>query len=170
MRSNFRLLFTVTAIILVAAFTTAAQKKAKLGKVCGDPTAACKSRENFQSFDLPFDQGKNFVFFESERFYGIVLKSKKLKADDWGDCEHPAFGEGERLEIQQLFSHNKVFTLNCVDTGMNYYTGVADHTVFIGVYAGRTLAEANKFLKTVQATGKFPGLRVRRMQIGVNGT
>lgn len=164
-----KLLFVVVSV-LVLVCGIHAQKKAKLGKVCGDPTAVCKSGESFQSYDLPFDLGNNFVIYESERFYGIVLRSKKLKADDWGDCEHPSFGEQERLEIQKLFSHNKVFAMNCSDTGMNYYTGVADHTVFIGVYGGRTLAEANKFLKTVKATGKFPGIRVRRLQIGINGT
>lgn len=164
MRSKLLLLL----VVLVAVFSVSAQRKIKVGKVCGDPTVACKSAENFQSFDLPFDTGKNFVFFESEKFYGIVLKSIKLK--DWGDCEKPSFGEPERLAIQELFQHNKVFTLNCVETGTNYYTGVADKTAFVGVYAGRTLAEANKFLKTVQATGKFPGIKVRKLQIGINGT
>ena len=42
--------------------------------------------------------------------------------------------------------------------------------IFVAVYAGRTLAQANAFLKTVQATKKFAGIRVRRMQVGINGT
>ena len=168
MRPKFLLLVTVATLMLVATFAVTAQKKAKLGKVCGDPTLTCKSAESFQAFDLPFDTGKNFVIYESEKFYGIVLKSAKLK--NWGDCANPSFAESERLPIQEMFPHNKVFALNCVETGMNYYTGVAGKTAFIGVYAGLTLAEANKFLKTVQATGKFPGIKVRRMQIGVNGT
>ncbi len=167
MKMRFGLL-VISVILFGTALTTTAQKKAKLGKVCGDPTAACKGRENFQPFDLPFDTGKNFVIYESEKFYGIVLKSVKLK--DWGDCEKPSFGESERMSVQELFPRNKVFALNCVETGLNYYTGVADQTAFIGVYAGRTLAEANKFLKTVQATGQFPGVKVRKMSIGVNGT
>ncbi|MFM9905092.1 MAG: hypothetical protein ACKVQJ_11035 [Pyrinomonadaceae bacterium] len=168
MRSKLLLLSTVLVLVLSAAFTATAQKKAKLGKICGDPTAVCKSRENFQPFDLPFDTGKNFVIYESEKFYGIVLKSTKLK--DFGDCANPTFAEAERLPIQEMFPHNKVFALNCVETGTNYYTGVAEQTAFIGVYAGHTLAEANKFLKIVQATQKFPGIRVRKMSIGVNGT
>ena len=167
MRKRVRLLFVVV-VVLGFSVTAAAQKKARLGKVCGDPTAACKGRENFQAFDLPFETGKDFVIANSEWFYGIVLRSKKMK--DWGDCEHPMFGETERLEIQDMFSHNKVFTQNCFETGNNYYTGVADQTALIGVYAGRTLAQANAFLKTVQATKKFPGIRIRRMQIGINGT
>lgn len=158
----------IACLLLGSALTAVGQKKAKLGKVCGDPTAACKSRENFQPFDLPFDTGKNFVIYESEKFYGIVLKSVKLK--DWGNCEAPSFAESERTPIQELFPHNKVFALNCVEPGTNYYTGVAEQTAFIGVYAGRTLTEANKFLKIVQATGQFPGVKVRKMSIGVNGT
>ena len=164
MRSKLLLLL----IMLVAAFVVSAQKKAKLGKVCGDPTVMCKSAENFQAFDIPFDTGKNFVIYESEKFYGIVLKSVKLT--DFGDCSKPSFAETERIEIQAMFEHNKVFALNCVESGTNYYPGVAEQTAFIGVYAGRTLAEANKFLKTVQATGKFPGIKVRKMSIAVNGT
>ena len=163
------LVFVAGAVVLGFSFAASAQKKARLGRVCGDPTAVCKGRENFQPFDLPFDTGKNFVIGESERFYGIVLRSQKMNPE-WGDCEHPLFGEKERLEIQDMFRNNKVFALNCVESGFNYYTGVADHFAFIGVYAGRTQAEANKFLKTVQDTKKFAGVRIRRMQAGINGT
>lgn len=160
--------FALSLLLLVAAIGVSAQKKPLKGKVCGDPTVSCKSAENFQPFDLPFNTGKSFAIFESERFYGIVLRSVKLS--DWGNCESPSFAESERLPIQEMFPHNKVFAQNCVETGMNYYTGVADRTAFIGVYAGRTLAEANLFLKTVKATGKFPGVKVRQMSIGINGT
>lgn len=162
---------TIALIVLLASsFAASAQKKkVHQGKVCGDPTVACKGSENFQTFDLPFDTGtENTPFYESVSFYGIVLKSVKLK--DWGDCSNPSFAETERTPIQELFPHNKVFAQNCVETGMNYYTGVAEQTAFIGVYAGKTLAEANKFLKTVQSMGKFPGIKVRKMNIGINGT
>ncbi|MBX7053574.1 MAG: hypothetical protein K1X36_01345 [Pyrinomonadaceae bacterium] len=160
-------LLSVLSILSLVSFATA-QKKAKAGRVCGDPTAECKGGSDFQPFDLPFEIGSNNVIFESERFYGIVLKSVKMK--DWGNCEKPLFPESERLAIQEMFPHNKVFALNCFETGLNYYTGVAQKTAFIGVYAGRTLAEANKFLKTVRATGKFAGVSVRQLKIGVNGT
>ncbi|MEO6654722.1 MAG: hypothetical protein ABIO36_01425 [Pyrinomonadaceae bacterium] len=161
------LLLSIVGIILLS-LSAQAQKKSKSGKICGDPTAPCKSRESFQEFDLAFDQGRNFVIYESDWFYGIVLKSAKLK--DWGDCASPSFGEAERLSIQGVFPHNKVFALNCVEAGTNYYSGVADNTALIGVYAGRTWAEANKFLKTVKAVNKFTGIKVRKMKIGVNGT
>lgn len=154
--------------IAVSVVGVSAQKKAKQGKVCGDPTVKCKGGENFQAYDLGFDLGKQFTIYESEYFYGIVLKSAKMP--EWGDCANPQFPESERMPIQEMFPNNKVFALNCVDTGTNYYTGVSDKTAFIAVYAGRTLAEANKFLKTVKETGRFTGIRVRKMQIGINGT
>lgn len=168
MKSRIVLLFVSVVIVFVGVFTVFAQKKAKLGKVCGDPTVACKSAENFQIYDLSFDTGKNFVIAESAWFYGIVLQSKKLK--NYSDCEHPTFSEKEPMDVQQLFPKNKVFSLNCVEPGTNYYKGVAQETAFIGLYAGTTLAASNAFLKTVQATKRFPGIRVRKMQVGINGT
>lgn len=158
---------TASVLLLLLVFNASAQKKAKQGKVCGDPNLACKGSENFQPSDLPFDTGKNFVIAESVPFYAIVLKSSKL-GDNPG-CEK-AFPESERLSIQELFPNNKVFAMRCSEPGESYYTGMAQGTTFIGVYAGRTLAEANAFLKKVQATKKFPGVRVRRTQTGINGT
>jgi hypothetical protein len=144
-----------------------AQKKTRRGQVCGNPKLACKSRENFQPNDLPFETERNFVIAESEFFYAIILKSEKRP--DYTDCEK-RFPENERLAVQALFPENKVFAVRCGEAGENYYTNVAADVTFLGVYAGRTLSEANKFLKTVQATGKFPGVKVRRMHAGINGT
>lgn len=168
MNAKTLIFFALSLVLLCSSVNVSAQKKQAKGKVCGDPTVPCKTAEDFQPFDLAFNTGKSFAIFESEKFYGIVLRSVKLS--DWGNCEAPSFAESERLPIQELFPHNKVFTQNCVETGTNYYTGVADKTAFIGVYAGRTLAEANLFLKAVKATGKFPGVKVRQMSIGINGT
>ena len=153
--------------IVVFSAVSFAPGQRRVGRVCGDPTVKCKA-EGFQPYDLAFDTGKSYVIIESEPFYGIVLRSTKM--GEWGDCEKPLFKEPERLQVQQLFPRNKVFALNCVDTGTNYYTGVNSETAFIGVYAGRTLAEANAFLKKVKATNRFPGVRLRRMRIGINGT
>ncbi|HTH50735.1 MAG TPA: hypothetical protein VL501_02310 [Pyrinomonadaceae bacterium] len=157
-------------LVLVLCCTTAftQKKKPRYGAICGDPTVKCKFAEGYQSYDLPFDMGKNYTIAESVQFYGIVLKSVKLK--DFGDCGNPSFKEQERVEIQALFEHNKVFMQNCVESASIYYTGVPDYSAFIAVYAGKTLAEANKFLKTVQDTGKFPGIRVRKMRAEMNGT
>jgi hypothetical protein len=40
----------------------------------------------------------------------------------------------------------------------------------MAVYAGATLADANRMLAMVQATGKFPAANIRRMRAGFNGT
>jgi len=162
-------LVVLLACVICVQVVMAQKRKVRTGgAVCGDPTAACAARKNFQEWDLPFNTGRNFVIVESAPFYAIVLKSVKLK--DWGDCGNPTFAENERLEIQKLFEHNKVFTQNCVESGSNYYTNIPEQTALLAVYAGRTRAEANRFLKQLQALNKYPGIRVRRMKIGINGT
>jgi len=155
-------------LVLASAAAVHPQKKVRTGTVCGDPTATCKGGDTFQPYDLPFDTGKNFVIGQSNWFYGIVLRSKKTEY--FGDCEKPAFAEPERLALQKLFPKNKVFALNCIESGSNYYTGVVDNTVFVAVYAGKTLAEAYNFLKVVQQQPEFKSVRVRRMRIEINGT
>jgi hypothetical protein len=160
------LMAAVLTLLSVAVLNLQAQKKARLGKVCGNPNVACKGSENFQASDLPFDTGKNYIIAESVPFYAIVLKSAKYK---YPDCQK-AFPESERLETQQLFPDNKVFAVRCSEPGESYYTGMNAETMFMGVYAGSTRAQADAFLKKVQATKKFPGVRVRKTQTGLNGT
>ncbi|MEO7539826.1 MAG: hypothetical protein ABIV21_07350 [Pyrinomonadaceae bacterium] len=164
MKRSYIVLMLMT--VFAAAIRVEAQKLP--GDVCGDPTAACKGGEHFQPYELPFNTGKNFVIGESRWFYGIVLKSKKVR--DYGDCANPVFNERERLSVQKLFPTNKVFALNCIESGSNYYNGITQQSVFVAVYAGKTLAEANRFLKTVQQDPQFQAVRVRRMQIAINGT
>ena len=165
MKKFLNLTLAFAMLISLAVYGTA-QKKAKAGRVCGDPTVACKNRTNFQPNDLPFDTGKNFVIAESEPFYAIVLKSGKR---NYPTCEK-AFPESERLSVQELFPHNMVFASRCSEPGDNYYDGFAANTTYIAVYAGRTSTGANAFLKKVKATAKFPGVRVRRTKAGINGT
>jgi hypothetical protein len=154
-------------LILVYAAEVDAQKKKTAGTICGDPTKACKDRDSFPASDIPFSTPKNAVIFDSVPFYAIVLKSVKL--GDYSGCEK-IFPESERLSIQGMFPHNKVFASRCSEPGENSYSGMAQNTGFIAVYAGRNLTEANAFLKTVQATGQFPGVRVKRTRASVNGT
>lgn len=161
----FAVLISVGLIILAG--QADAQRKARLGKVCGDPGAPCKNRDNFQPYELPFDTGRNMVIAESEPFYAIIVKSTKLKPAD--NCD-TLISERERLDTQALFPRNKVFALKCFEPGLNYYTNVADEVTFIAVFAGRTAAEARRFLKTVKNTGKFSGVGLRKMQAGINGT
>lgn len=161
-----RVIILAVVVVAVAAISSFAQKA---GSVCGDPTARCRDRDNFQPEDLPFIAGTNANIAESTWFYGIVLKSAKM-TQEWGDCENPMFTAAEREEIQSMFPKNKVFALNCVQSGSTYYTGVADQVGFIGVYAGSTITEANAFLKKVLSSGKYPGVKVRRMKVQINGT
>ena len=129
--------------------------------------APCGGREQFQPWELTFALPKNAVIYESEYFYSIILKSAKLK--DYNDCEK-SFAEADRIGIQGLFPKNKVFAMKCSEPGSMYYTNVANDVAFLGVYAGKTRAQADAFMKTVKATGKFPGAAVRRMKAGINGT
>jgi hypothetical protein len=145
-----------------------AQKSTVVGRVCGDPTALCKTRENFQPYELPFDYGKNVTIGQSQLFYALILKSVKLNADQ-SNCDK-AIPEADRTETQKLFPRNMVFVMRCWESGQASYTTVADGISFMGVYAGQTLTSANAFLIKVKATGKFNGAIVRRMRIEINGT
>ncbi len=167
MKTKVSIPLAIVFVSLAFSCSAVAQKKARVGKVCGDPHLPCKSRDNFQPFELPFETGKNFVIAESESFYAIVLLSAKLQ--EGVDCEK-IFSEEKRLAVQKLFPNNKVFALKCSEPGQNYYTNLIDNTAFIAAYAGRTLAEAKKFLKTVISSKQFPGIRVRKMHAGINGT
>lgn len=136
------------------------------GKVCGDPTQACKSFATFEPNDLPFRIKEGAVIWESEPFYAIILKSM-LPAND--DCDQ-FISEDERLAAQALFPNRKVFTSRCEGSGTLYYTGVDGKYRFMAVYAGATKAEAARMLETVKATGKFNGANIRRLSAGFNGT
>jgi hypothetical protein len=157
--------FTTLAVIAVGA-----QKRKVEFRVCGDPTAACKQRENFQPFQLPFEYTSNFHISESQLFYAVILKSVKESADpDQRNCDK-AITEEDHINTQKLFPHNAVFVMRCWEPGEISYTNVADGVSFIGVYAGQTLADANAILAKVKATGKFVDATIRRMRVQMNGT
>ena len=159
------LIFSILAVVAVSA-----QKRKVAYRVCGDPTAACKQRENFQPFQLPFEYTSNFHISESQLFYAVILKSVKENADpDQRNCEK-AITEEDRIDTQKLFPHNAVFVMRCWEPGEISYTNVSDDVSFMGVYAGQTLAEANAFLVKVKAGGKFADATVRRMRVQMNGT
>jgi hypothetical protein len=99
-------------------------------------------------------------------FYAIILKTVKSPDDD---CKI-FVPEKERLAAQALFPDHKVFSSRCTEPGELYYTNTSANAHFMAVYAGTTLAEANRTLATVQATGKFAGANIRRMRAGFNGT
>lgn len=139
--------------------------KPQAGKVCGDPTLACKTSATFDANELPFRVPASGAIWESEQFYAIILASVGVH----GDCE-VFIPEADRLKAQALFPRSKVFTSRCETSGGLYYTNVANDQLFMAVYAGTTKAQAGKMLATVKATGKFPGANIRRMKGVFNGT
>jgi hypothetical protein len=78
--------------------------------------------------------------------------------------------ESDRLAAQTLFPDRKVFASRCVEPGTLYYTNTRPNSRLMAVYAGRTVAEANRVLAAAKAMGKYPGAYVRRMRAGFNGT
>ena len=134
--------------------------------VCGNPTVQCRTIATFEPYALPFRVAENAVIVDTELFYAVILKSAGVSEEDC-DVFVP---EGERLQAQKLFTDHKVFTSRCADVGELYYTGMNPKHRFMAVYAGTSLAEANRMLSAVKATGKFPGANIRRMRTGFNGT
>ena len=156
-------LFSVTGI--------SGQKASKQGRICGNPNVKCKTDKTFfEPNQIPFETSSNFVIFESQIFYAVILKSKKVAdifaADN--NCRN-VVSEDERLKVQKLFPNNKVFTQNCGYSDL-YYTDLQDSTVFMAVYGGRTLAEAQNFLKIVKRKTEFEGAYLKKMQAQFNGT
>jgi hypothetical protein len=99
-------------------------------------------------------------------FYAIILKSVQSPDDE---CKI-FIPEKERVAAQALFPDRKVFSSRCAQPGDLYYTNTSPKAHFMAVYAGATLADANRMLAMVQATGKFPAANIRRMRAGFNGT
>ncbi|MBX7171395.1 MAG: hypothetical protein K1X72_10580 [Pyrinomonadaceae bacterium] len=163
---------TIFLLILIGLFFVGVSfgqnRKVTRGKICGDPTVKCKTNEiTFESYEIPFELPKNYIVGESEWFYAIILKSSKSSANE--NCENQ-ITEDERLSVQKLFPSNKVFAHKCDEPGLLYYVGVKYDTVFLAVYGGKTLAEAQKFLKVVKFSGKFQGAYIKKLQAQFNGT
>ena len=162
------LITTAVALSFLGAGTIAQKRRTPVThlSVCGDPTAPCKTSATFEPYDLPFRLPKKVVIFDTELFYAIILTS--LTAID-DDCR-VFVPESERLAAQALFPDHKVFTSRCVEPGGLSYTNSNANRHFMAVYAGMTLAEANRILGAVKATGKFSGANIRRMRASINGT
>ncbi len=159
-------------IMFLAFATISGQKENKQkvvpGKICGDPNIKCKTSESvFADWDIQFELPQNYIIYESETFYAVILKSQKITDRFGGDttCQ-PVATETERLDIQTLFPNNKVFAQNCGYGGVNY----SEDSVFLAVFAGRNLTQAKSFLKVVNKTGKFRGAYIKKLQVGLNET
>jgi hypothetical protein len=168
MRKSVSLCIILLGLLTVGAASAQRRGRPRLAAICGDPTVRCRTSVEFQPYQLPFVVPANGVIWETEKFYAVILKSMRDPSQG-GDC-NVFVPEAEREAAQALFPRNKVFASRCFDAGDLYYTGVAENTQFIAVYAGRTRAEGLAVLEKVKATGKYPGANLRRLSSGFNGT
>jgi hypothetical protein len=167
-KNLWRVIVLVIATICIVSVSALAQRRkpAQRLAVCGNPNVTCPSVATFESYDLPFRVPKNAVIWETELFYAVILRSAAAPDDS---CDN-YIPEPERLAAQTLFPDRKVFTSRCAEPGRLYYTNTSPKAHFIAVYAGTTLAEADRVLAAAKATGKFPGANLRRMRAGFNRT
>ncbi|MBA2732224.1 MAG: hypothetical protein H0U54_04965 [Acidobacteria bacterium] len=135
--------------------------------ICGDPTAPCKYGDNSRPFDLPFHIPPRAVVFETQPFYAVILQSVRMR--DYDDCD-TFVPEDSRLAAQALFPNRKVFASRCAIPGDVYYLNVSEKAQFMAVYAGETMAEAQRVLMRVRATNRYPGANIRRMRASFMGT
>ncbi|MCA1620531.1 MAG: hypothetical protein LC795_14725 [Acidobacteria bacterium] len=165
-----QVLFVVILGLVVAGGAAAQRRRAapRAAAVCGDPAARCRTSVEFQPHQLPFVVPTDGAIWETEQFYAVILKSVR-DASKGADCDL-FIPEAERLAAQALFPRHKVFASRCFEPGDLFYTGVAEDTQFMAVYAGRTRAEAQATLAKAKATGQFPGANLRRLRTGFNGT
>jgi hypothetical protein len=165
----FAMVITALPILSVLNAEAFAQKRRPVVKhlvVCGNPMILCKTSATFEPYALPFRVPKKAVIYDTELFYAVILKSVGVSEED---C-NVFVSESERLQTQALFPDHKVFTSRCTDAGEMFFTGMNPRHRFMAVYAGTTLAEAQRMLSAAKATGKFPGANIRRMRTGFNGT
>jgi hypothetical protein len=171
-KSNYcRSVVAVLALSMLGSFSSGpnAQRRrqpARHPAICGNPNFSCPSVITFEPYVLPFRLPANAVIYDTELFYAVVLRSVSSPTDS---CDN-FIPEPERLAAQIVFTNNKVFTSRCAEPGEVSYTNTNSRAQFMAVYAGATLADANRMLATVKATGKFPGANIRRMRAVINGT
>jgi len=165
--------FTFAALLTIVVFATfiidaSAQRRRspKHASICGNPNVTCRTSVTFEPHNLPFRVPANAAIYDTELFYAVILKSMRVKNDD---CK-VFVSEAERLPAQALFPDHKVFASRCYDPGEFFYSNINQNSRIMAVYAGPTLADANKMLAAVKETGKFAGAYIRRMRTGFNGT
>jgi len=169
LRTSIAMTLVALAVLALAVSDASAQRRrrpAKHHSVCGNPQVACKTALTFEPYDLPFQMPESTAIYDTELFYAIILKSVKSPVDD---C-HTFVPESDRLAAQARFPDHKVFASRCYEPGQVGYTNTSLNTQFMAVYGGMTLAEANRMLANVQATGKYPRAYIRRMRAMLNGT
>jgi len=156
-----------TALSPFAGISSAQKRQAaRHGVICGNPNVPCRTSATFPPNDLPFRIPTKTNIYDTDLFYAVILKSVSVP-DENCDTFVP---ESDRLAAQALFPDRKVSSSRCADPGGLSYTNTSPKARFMAVYAGMTLAEANKMLATVKATGKYPAASMRRMRAAFNGT
>ena len=153
---TFRIMTAFAFLLMTAAAVADSQ-----GKVQPDPTAPTKACQGFKPHELCFERPGDGVArteYLSEPFYAVILKT----------TERCVVTEEERLKAQALFPRSKVFSVRfqCDDNIEENitYTNVDSKFGFLAVHAGSTVEEARKRLAEVNATGRFPGANIRKMQ------
>lgn len=136
--------------------------------VIGSPKTIVNGSYAFDSNDLPYELPgtiKTSLPYYSEFFYAILLKSQRSRPyDPYTPCEG-FISETERLETQRLFPDNKVFTSRSGCNTEVSYSNTNREYEFMAVYGGKTYSEAKAFLQKVNATNKFNGANIRKMQV-----
>lgn len=149
----------IAAAFAVLALARVSSSFAAEGQLCPDPARPCPGfKPHDLSFQLPAN-GKARPEARSASFYAVILRTT-------GRCR---VTEAERVEVQALFPHNKVFSMRfeCdgdVENNVTY-TNVNVQYGFLAVYAGDSAAAAKELLTQVNALGRFPGANIRRMQV-----
>src|ERR1051325_3762924 len=148
------LVASIVGMIVCGALAVAgAQKRRQPAKhpvVCGNPNVTCPSAITFEPYDLPFRLPKSAVIYDTELFYAVILRSVSSPTEN---CDN-YIPEPDRIAAQVLFPKNKVFTSRCAEPGQVSYSNTSSKAQFMAVYAGLTLAEANRMLAMVKASGK----------------
>lgn len=145
-------------LLLLALSGSAAGPAQTPGRVYSDPARPCPgTKPHDVCFARPTD-GVARDEFRSAPFYAVILRTA-------APC---TISERERLAVQALFPRRKVFSLRfeCDDDIENNvtYTNVNPRYGFMAVYASTSRERAAAFLRRVQASGRFPGANLRRMQ------
>ena len=178
MRSTLmRRLFSMTLLLLMCVSflsSASAQRRrrppakpaAKHLAICGNPNVSCPTSMTFEPYVLPFQMPSGSVIYDTDQFYAVILKSVSTASNN---CDN-YISEQERLKAQALFPNTKVFASRCAEAGEVSYSNTNPNTNFMAVYAGSSIADANRMLATVLATRKFPGANIRRMRAMINGT
>lgn len=132
--------------------------------ICPNPARASPQCVSFNPYDLPFippPLSKGVATTDEARsdfFFAVILKTRAR-------C---GITEAERRTVQPLFPNRKVFLarFQCdAESPFNYSNFDSDRLTFMAVYGGRSLGEANSFLRQVRANPRFGDAYVRRMQV-----